>query len=594
MKAGGWARRTVHDKTRSDEVATEEAAFAKGRSRRGSWGSNHVHLNTRKLESLCAREGAAHTEYMDSDLRGFGVRVYANGRRVFIVRFSLKGRPQQRRDLKELTLLAARAKAAEILEDARQGRDFFISQTLLKKASIETVEGLCRRYLDDPTARKGNRPISAAYRTSMIRLIEREIIPVFGQRDPHSIQPDEVEAWGRSIASGEGRLNDRARGPAPRQANQCIEYLQAIYAWAARRRLIRYTPTPPGVIVKPCSPDPRTRLLTDAEVRRIFVALKEEPRQVAAGFLVLLLTGLRISAVLAMRWDWIDFDKGNLVIPPLIRGRKGKKLPLLVPIVRDLRRLLLEWLRPMAGESEYVFPGETAEERLLSVQRAKERLMEAAGVKDARIHDIRRLVQTYLSALEVEERVSDRILDHTLREVPASRAAYDLYSYRREKMAALTAWANKLRRIVGEDLLAVMTPERTGFQGKGPARRIGGGESYAARKARLQALGRDLLAERRVKRAALLVRRAAEAAAAAVPAPEPSVGAHWSSATTSTAQWRGALACASPPDQPLTLCRAEPIREHRGGDEKQREHDDDAGDHERLAKIHHARADPRR
>ena len=162
-------------------------------------------------------------------------------------------------------------------------------------------------------------------------------------------------------------------------------------------------------------------------MRRIFAALKDEPRQVAAAFLVLLLTGLRVGAVLGMRWDWIDLGKGNIVVPPLISGRKGKRLPQLLPIVRDLKRLFQEWLVPMAGGSPYVFPGETAEEPLGSIQKAKERLMVAAGVKDARIHDTRRLIQTYLSALGVDERVADRILDHTIKEAPASRAAYDLY-----------------------------------------------------------------------------------------------------------------------------------------------------------------------
>jgi len=58
---------------------------------RRAWGANRVDLNVRKLESLRALPGAPHTEYMDSDLRGFGVRVYASGRRVFLVRFSLRG-----------------------------------------------------------------------------------------------------------------------------------------------------------------------------------------------------------------------------------------------------------------------------------------------------------------------------------------------------------------------------------------------------------------------------------------------------------------------------------------------------------------------
>ena len=45
-----------------------------------------------------------------------------------------------------------------------------------------------------------------------------------------------------------------------------------------------------------------------------------------------------------------------------------------------------------------------------------------------------------------------------------------------------------------------MTTERNGFQGKGPARRFARRETYRQRKARLTAEGRDLNAERRLRR----------------------------------------------------------------------------------------------
>ena len=45
-----------------------------------------------------------------------------------------------------------------------------------------------------------------------------------------------------------------------------------------------------------------------------------------------------------------------------------------------------------------------------------------------------------------------------------------------------------------------MKSERTGYQGKGPARKLGKRETYAQRQARLAAQGRDLGAERRESR----------------------------------------------------------------------------------------------
>jgi len=45
-------------------------------------GANLVFLNIPKLDALKARPGEHRTEYWDRGLHGFGVRVYANGRKV--------------------------------------------------------------------------------------------------------------------------------------------------------------------------------------------------------------------------------------------------------------------------------------------------------------------------------------------------------------------------------------------------------------------------------------------------------------------------------------------------------------------------------
>jgi hypothetical protein len=54
----------------------------------------------------------------------------------------------------------------------------------------------------------------------------------------------------------------------------------------------------------------------------------------------------------------------------------------------------------------------------------------------------------------------------------------------------------RLTKILGYGPNEVMKPERTGYQGKGSARRLGRRESYRERKDRLAAQGRDLAAER--------------------------------------------------------------------------------------------------
>lgn len=89
------------------------------------------------------------------------------------------------------------------------------------------------------------------------------------------------------------------------------------------------------------------------------------------------------------------------------------------------------------------------------------------------------------------------ILNHAIKDAPKSRQHYDTHHYIPERREALMRWVTRLTKVLGHDPNAVMKAERTGFQGKGPARHLRRPETYRERKARLAAEGRDLSAERR-------------------------------------------------------------------------------------------------
>ena len=127
-------------------------------------------------------------------------------------------------------------------------------------------------------------------------------------------------------------------------------------------------------------------------------------------------------------------------------------------------------------------------------------MLDAAGIEDGRHHDTRRVVQTSMAELGIAPHVADMILNHAVKGAPRSRAHYDMYHYVPEKRDALTRWVQRLTEILGHDPNDVMKAERTGYQGRGEARKLGKRESYRERKARLAAHGRDLAAERRQRR----------------------------------------------------------------------------------------------
>jgi integrase len=454
-------------------------------------GTNGVVLNVRKLESLRPAPGEERTEYWDVGLRGFGVRVAASGRKTFTVRYLVHSK-RFRRDLGVYGVTtgyaAARAEAERIISEARNGRDPFISSALLKKADVSTFEGLCRKYFEDPAPGRKGRVLSEVTRAGMTRILRKELTPVWGPRDPNSIQPEEIESWVRGIASGDGR-----KKPAPYLANRSFDYMAMVYSWAIRRRLMRYTPF--VSLEKPFAEQKRTRTFGNDELRRLFEALRKAPEQIAGLWLMLFYTGNRLRETLKMEWSWIDREKKYVVLPGAVTKNKREHL---VPLVPHTLRLL-DMLKDLSGDSPHVFPGPTGDP-MNWVQKACARIMANAGIEDGRHHDTRRVLQTNMAEMGVPPHVADMILNHAIKDAPKSRQHYDTHHYIPEKREALMQWVNRLRRVLGYNPNEVMKAKRMGFQGKGSARRLGKQETYRERKARLTAAGRSLSVERRQRR----------------------------------------------------------------------------------------------
>jgi hypothetical protein len=115
------------------------------------------------------------------------------------------------------------------------------------------------------------------------------------------------------------------------------------------------------------------------------------------------------------------------------------------------------------------------------IHKATTKILNSAGIEDARHHDTRRVIQTNMAELGVAPHVADMILNHAVKGTPKSRAHYDMYHYVPEKRDALSRWVERLAAVLGHDPNDVMKAERTGYQGTGPARKLGRRETYHAR-----------------------------------------------------------------------------------------------------------------
>ena len=108
---------------------------------------------------------------------------------------------------------------------------------------------------------------------------------------------------------------------------------------------------------------------------------------------LLLLTGARSGEVRGMRWDQLDLDAGVWTKPGSTTKQKTEHR---VPLSAPARQLLVELNEASAGGAEHVFPGRGGDGHRSDIQNDWTAICEAAGISEARMHDLR---HTYASVL---------------------------------------------------------------------------------------------------------------------------------------------------------------------------------------------------
>jgi integrase len=114
-------------------------------------------------------------------------------------------------------------------------------------------------------------------------------------------------------------------------------------------------------------------------------------RVTTAAIELLLFTGCRLSEVLNLRWDQIDFETGTIRLSETKAGR-----PQVVVINAPARQVLQELRKAKAFD--WVLPSTSDAKRPLSttaIEAAWQRIRIAAELEDVRLHDLRHTVGTY-------------------------------------------------------------------------------------------------------------------------------------------------------------------------------------------------------
>lgn len=250
-----------------------------------------------------------------------------------------------------------------------------------------------------------------------------------------------------AAVQADGVLRAIVDAGAPTVANDALRYMQRVFKFARKRRLVDVNPVADFDLLDAGGPETsRSRHLTGAELRALFQAMKKSPsfgRSNELATKLLLLLCVRKMELLGAPWSDFDLDAGVWHLP----DNKTAK-----PIDIPLPTTAVQWLQELAVlacGSAYVFPARriTKQRRFTHVgpdtlNRALDGL--AVGIPSFTVHDLRHTARTHLTRLRVSSDVAERCLNHKIKGV---EGIYNHHDYFVERRAALELWAAEIDRL---------------------------------------------------------------------------------------------------------------------------------------------------
>jgi len=190
-------------------------------------------------------------------------------------------------------------------------------------------------------------------------------------------------------------------------ANRTLALLKVVFNYG--RDTLQLEISNPCVGVQPFDEHDRARFLDADELARFFTALNSEktPQDWRDFFSMALWTGARRANVQAMRWNDIDLSAAVWTIPGQeFKNKELFRVVLSAPALEILNR------RKVGSKSPYVFPSHGKDGHIVEPKKAWSELLTLAGLRDLRIHDLRRTLGSWQAATGASLQVIGKTLGH--------------------------------------------------------------------------------------------------------------------------------------------------------------------------------------
>jgi len=385
-------------------------------------------LTARFVESVRPpKQGRA--AYLDSVVRGFGLRVTSTGHKSWFLNYRKAGRMRRWTigGYPAMPLVTAREKADTGLREIAQGGDPAGGKADSHRAP--TFKQMAHAYIE-----RWAKPNKRTWRKDRA-IIARELVSRFGSRKAASIQRGEIrEAF------------DAVSARAPVAANRMLEIAKRLWNWALE---VDY----PSITANPCTgvkkaPERKgARWLKPSEVAAVWAAMDALPARWGAFCKLCLLTGQHPGEILAMRRDQVERSHGGAwwIMPEGHHKADWSHSVFLAPLALEA----FEAACAASRGAEHAFPargGGAASPDNNPWRRAVEALSKAAGVPRFTARDFRPTVATGMASepLSISQAVIAKVLGHAN---PAITETYVRHGYDGEKRRAMLSWERRVIEI---------------------------------------------------------------------------------------------------------------------------------------------------
>src|SRR5271165_4477762 len=282
----------------------------------------------------------------------------------------------------------ARKAASAVLHRVEAGGDPAEEKRTRRTAQAPddmTFAAVARRYLKQQVEKN---TAASTFRETM-RIIEQDVIPVWGKRPIGSIVRRDVSAL----------VDAKAESGAEVQANRVLARLRTLFGWAVGKDLNEVNPC--DGLKPPTKERARDRVLTEDEIRIFWHAADKLDWPFGPLFKLLLLTAQRRDEVASIEWSEIDLERRLWSLPrEKAKNDQGHDVHLSAQAVDILTAL------PRIGAKDGLIFTTNGRTAVSGFSRAKERLdalmANAAGreIEPWILHDLRRTATTGMARLK--------------------------------------------------------------------------------------------------------------------------------------------------------------------------------------------------